>query len=201
MENISLETLELLEARLQRLEYTITGNAHPAPRTLPHASTITTRLERLEKQLQNLATKSSSVAELLRLQAHDPTLFSPSTTNSPPSSLSPSQLSALILSSAPLFSETTSRLTSLSDLPVPSTSSLASLITLQPRITKAARRQAEQQREIAELRARTASVLERWYEIGVLGVGEQWVGWQERLEKVERGVRRVEGVRAREDAL
>ena len=58
--------------------------------------------------------------------------------------------------------------------------------------------QAAQADEIAELRARSAVVVKRWMEVGVVGGGEVWGEWEGRVEGVERAVRRVEGVRGRD---
>lgn len=60
-------------------------------------------------------------------------------------------------------------------------------------------RQDEQAREISELRVRTARVLQRWYEVGVVGSGECWAEWEGRLEDVEREVRRREVIRERRE--
>jgi hypothetical protein len=60
-----------------------------------------------------------------------------------------------------------------------------------------ARTQEEQAREISELRVRTARVLQRWYEVGLVGSGECWAEWEGRLEDVEREVKREEVVRER----
>ena len=60
--------------------------------------------------------------------------------------------------------------------------------------------QDSQSKEIADLRLRTASVLQRWYEVGVLGRGECWTEWDERMMEVEKKIRREEGSRTREAA-
>lgn len=57
--------------------------------------------------------------------------------------------------------------------------------------------QDEQRREVAELRMRSARILQRWYEIGVVGGAECWGEWEGRLEGVEWGVRRGEVGRER----
>lgn len=59
-------------------------------------------------------------------------------------------------------------------------------------------KQDEQSREIAELRVRTAKVLQRYYEVSLLGGGEVWGEWEGRMERIEREVKRVEVVRGRE---
>jgi hypothetical protein len=105
---------------------------------------------------------------------------------------------SIILSYASLISETASRLTSLTDTPIPDASLSASLIALQPRMNQLAAKQDEQSREIAELRVRTAKVLQRYYEVSLLGGGEIWGEWEGRMDRVEREVKRVEVARGRE---
>ena len=51
---------------------------------------------------------------------------------------------------------------------------------------------------MAELRSRSARVIERWYELGVLGESECWAEWEGRVGEMEKGVRRVEGRMAKE---
>lgn len=58
--------------------------------------------------------------------------------------------------------------------------------------------QAQQEREIAELRARSAVLAERWMGVGIVGAGEVWGEWKGRIEGVEREVRRREAARERQ---
>lgn len=51
---------------------------------------------------------------------------------------------------------------------------------------------------MAELRARSAEVIQRWYELGVLGESECWSEWEGRVVGVEKWVCREEGLRAKE---
>lgn len=46
---------------------------------------------------------------------------------------------------------------------------------------------------MAELRTRSARVIQRWYEVGVLGGSECWSEWEGRVVEVEKRVRREEG--------
>ena len=62
---------------------------------------------------------------------------------------------------------------------------------------RVARGQEQQAHVISELRVRTARVLQRWYEVGLVGAGECWAEWEGRLEDVEREVKREEVVRER----
>lgn len=74
----------------------------------------------------------------------------------------------------------------------------AGLIELVPRMEKLSGVQSGQAREIAELRVRTAKVLQRFYEVSLLGGSEVWGEWEGRIESVERGVRRGEVAVGRE---
>jgi hypothetical protein len=105
---------------------------------------------------------------------------------------------AVVNSCATLFPTTASRLTALQDLPIPSAELSASLIALHPRLAKAELVQKAQAQEMADLRLRTAAVMQRWYEIGILGQGECWSEWEGRLMEVEKTTRREESARARE---
>lgn len=52
--------------------------------------------------------------------------------------------------------------------------------------------QESQAKEMAELRSRSASVIQRWYELGVLGGGQCWTEWEGRVADVEKVVRQEE---------
>lgn len=73
-----------------------------------------------------------------------------------------------------------------------------SLIALGPRILQARRRQQYQAEEVEALRSRSAALLQRWYEIGVLGSSECWSQWESRLMEIEKAVRRGERQAAQE---
>ncbi|OJD10958.1 hypothetical protein AJ78_08170 [Emergomyces pasteurianus Ep9510] len=211
------DTIELLESRLRRIEYLLTGEASwtGEPQRITTATGVggggekpaTTRLAELEHELKTLANKVPAVRDVLGLYSRFPDLFqsinnsssssSTATTATPsiPTTLSQQALTSIILSYASAFPETASRLTSLKDLPIPPASLSASLIELQPRLDRLAAVQEQQAAEVAELRARSALVAKRWVEVGVLGASEVWADWEGRIEKVERGVRRLEGRR------
>ncbi|KAL4764642.1 putative nuclear distribution protein RO10 [Aspergillus foveolatus] len=225
LETTASSTLYLLESRLNRLTYLLTGDTawtgtpNPPPKPSSYDETVSRRLQRLESELESLAGKVGVVRDVLGLYERFPDLFrSTSTTSLPtstteqrdtPETTQPSDpetepspplqiMLSIILSYASLISETASRLTSLTDTPIPDTSLSASLIALQPRMNQLAAKQDEQSREIAELRVRTAKVLQRYYEVSLLGGGEVWGEWEGRMERVEREVRRVEVARGRE---
>ena len=52
--------------------------------------------------------------------------------------------------------------------------------------------QRSQAQEMAELRAKSAVLMEKWYEVNVLGMGECWAEWEGRMEEAEKRVRRRE---------
>ena len=79
---------------------------------------------------------------------------------------------------------------------MPSAESSASLIALQPRLDQLSLRQDAQAYEVADLRSRSAAVIERWYELGVVGKSECWTEWEGRLVDVEKKTRRKELHRA-----
>ena len=127
-----------------------------------------------------------------------PDLFQPTNTAEVPTSLTPSELLAIISSCATSYPTTASRLTAIKDSPIPSAESSASLIALHPRLAQLELRQEFQRREMAELRLRTASAIQRWYELGVLAENECWSEWEGRLNAVESRVRRGETLRTQE---
>lgn len=191
------DTLAMLEARLQRLDFLLNGDNYQ----LPHPPTQDTgsaalRLRILERQLHSLSSTSPAVAAVLSLQEKHPHILHPtSNQDSPP----PAFLAALVLSHESLYTTTSARLSQLQDLSIPDPTTAAKLIDLQPRIEQARAKQAAQAREFAELRARSGRAVERWYEGGVLGMDGLWADWEERLRDAEILVRRKEAARKREE--
>jgi hypothetical protein len=106
-----------------------------------------------------------------------------------------------VLAYASAFPETASRLTSLQDLPIPPASASASLIELQPRLDRLARVQEQQAAELADLRARSALLMKRWVEVGIVGGGELWAEWEGSVERAEKAVRRMEARARRNEEL
>lgn len=131
--------------------------------------------------------------------ARYPDLFVPRTDDQPPSTLDIFAITSIVLAHAISFSEAISRLTSVKDLPIPPASVSAELIALQPRLDKLKEVQEAQVNEVAELRAGSARLLERWLDVGVVGQGEVWAEWEEKLRAVERGVRRIEVAREKDE--
>jgi uncharacterized coiled-coil protein SlyX len=97
----------------------------------------------------------------------------------------------MVTASASSYPSTASRLTSIRDVPIPPAELSAQLIDLQPRITKVEALQAAQNSDIAELRTRSAAVIQRWYTLDILQAGESWAELESRVEQVEQKVRRA----------
>ena len=131
--------------------------------------------------------------------AHYPDLFVPAAEGQAPSTLDTSTITSIVLAHAPSFSETVSRLTSVKDLQIPPASASAELIAMQPRLAKVRETQEAQVREVSELRLRSAMLVERWLEVGVVGQGEVWAEWEQRVRAAERGVRKIEVLRGKQE--
>ena len=223
----ALATLDDLQYRLQRLEYFISGSddAHEpltAAVSKGREHSITARLSKLEHTLHSMSERSLVIYELLKLrtcqdlidakvldmltitpmlaEAAHPTLFNTSASHpdTVPSTLSTDEIAAIVTAHAPFYPLTASRLISIHDISIPSSSLSTSLIALRPRRAKLERLQDAQAEEIAGLRARSAKAVQRWYELGVLDQGECWADWEGRMEECEKKVRRLEGVKRRE---
>jgi len=76
-------------------------------------------------------------------------------------------------------------------VPVPPAELSAQLISLQPRVAKVEALQVAQNAEIAELRERSAAVIQRWYTMDILRAGDSLAELEGRVEQVERDVRRA----------
>lgn len=108
-------------------------------------------------------------------------------------------VASLVISHAPLYHSTASRLTSLDDMPVPDASLSADLLSLLPRMKRIDDVQSKQECQVAELADRSAELLERWYNIGIVSMGECWSEWEARIVGSERALRQEQARRRRED--
>lgn len=196
------DTLALLEDRLRRVDYLFNGDtqARETADAPPTSASATARLRNLERTLQHLAARSPAAADVLSLQKAQPSLFNPTSSDSE-TTLPPSQLAALVLAHAQLYTTASSHLAQLQDTSIPDPCIATKLVDLQPRIEKARLKQEQQGTEFAELRGRSAQVVEKWYEVGVLGMGEQWAEWEERMRGVEIAVRRQEAAKKRDEEV
>jgi hypothetical protein len=196
-------SLDMLEARLQRINYALNGDGEieDASARTTQTSTAAHRLRNLERQMQLIATRSPAAGEVLKLQAQHPSIFEQAIGAEQTNTLPLAPQAALILAHAQLYSRVSGQLQSLQETNVPDPTSASKLRELQPRIEKAAARQQQQANELADLRSRSAAAVERWYESGVLGMAERWAEWEERMRDVEIVVRRLEAMKKREEEL
>lgn len=69
-ESIALETLDLLEARLRRIEFIVTGQTRLSSPKLPSKpeQTIRQRMHNLEHSLRSLASGSPVISDLLHFR-------------------------------------------------------------------------------------------------------------------------------------
>ncbi|KAK3641581.1 hypothetical protein LTR56_011182 [Elasticomyces elasticus] len=191
------DTLALLEDRLRRVNYVLNGDSETNEQQ--PTSSATARLRALERSLAQLRNQSPAVAEVLALQKARPAVFNPSAAETP--SIPANQLTALILAHSQLYTSVSGSLTQLQSTQLPDSAVLVKLVDLGPRMERVLARQEQQAREVSELRARSARVVEQWLEVGMLGMSERWAEWEERLKDVEVVVRRREGVRKREEGV
>ena len=131
--------------------------------------------------------------------ARNPDWFQPSTPGEAPSLLKDGELLAIVMAMADIYPTSLSRLTTISDTPVPPTEASMTLVNLHPRIDRLGTVQEEQIQEINRLRYRSATAVKRWYQNVVLGSGECWADWDERVDEVERRIRRMERARRTEE--
>lgn len=207
--DVALQTLQLLEWRLRRLEYVFNGGSQGQD-GMGSQQSVVKRLGKLEDNFARLTTKSPVIPEIMALrtnricvtswtmalannlkESRHPELFESAPAAKEDELDIPTQL-AMVLTEAPSFPTTASQLTQLNDLPLPPTQSFTNLIANLPRLAAIDERQIEQAREISELRKRNGLLLLKWHELFVLGQGRCWAEWDGKLKKAERKVRREE---------
>ncbi|KAJ4421047.1 hypothetical protein N0V82_003951 [Gnomoniopsis sp. IMI 355080] len=195
LDKTTLTTISLLEARLLRIEQLLYGtNSDPTP----HLSTDSAldSMAHLERRFANLVSRFRVYADILKLYRTHPSFFVPDPAQ-PPSQLDTPALRSTVLSFASSFPSTVSALTAVvHDTPIPDPALSAELSSLLPKMKGIEVTQLAQEAEIAELRARSEELVARWYEERIVRYGEFVAGVEGRVERVERGVRRV--ARARE---
>ncbi|KAK4186352.1 hypothetical protein QBC35DRAFT_387495 [Podospora australis] len=204
LDTTTLATIELLEARLRRIEHILHGPSTPPIQ--PPAEPATTSLAELDHRFNLLLRHFRVYAEILKIYKYQPSFFQPPSSNpnnpsanTPPTELSPEAIRATVLSYASQFPSTASALTAATtDTPIPDAKLSAELASLVPRMKGIEATQLAQEAEIAELRARSEQAVKAWYEGGVLRYGRFVADQEGRLEKVERGLRRIEKLRETE---
>ncbi|KAJ4367810.1 hypothetical protein N0V86_009646 [Didymella sp. IMI 355093] len=156
-----LLTYSLLESRLARLEYLLSG---AAPQSSGHQQTIPERIHSIEQSLSQLGGRTSlldNVNELLT--KHKDVLTSATSTSAAGDAtpLSATQKSHIVIDRATSLSTVASQLSSLHDSTIPGTDGFVKLAALRPRIAEAEQRQLQQALKIAELRRRSGLVVQR----------------------------------------
>ncbi|OTA97580.1 hypothetical protein M434DRAFT_391769 [Hypoxylon sp. CO27-5] len=190
LDNTTLSTISLLEARLLRLENLLYGHTVQQPKVPAIRS-----MQELEHRFGILLQRMRVYAELLKLYKSQPTLFQPPPPSEPPSELPIDALRSIVLAAASSYPATASALTAISDTPVPDPADTAALAALLPRMKGIEATQLAQAAEIAELRARSEAVVRRWYERDVMAYSSFIAAVEGRVEGAERTVRRVERAR------
>ncbi|PUU78847.1 hypothetical protein B9Z19DRAFT_1083131 [Tuber borchii] len=196
LDKVAEETVHSLETRLRRIEFVLSGTSEDpisdlfALRTAGRENSVHARLAALEHDLAKLCRKSTTVKEMIDLYKNYPEIFKNAQTHpyatSSPSTLTPSERLSTVLTAASSIHATSSQLTSIRDTPIPDPNASTDLIALIPRINRAEVVQQTQAREIAELRRRSAALLERWYLLGIEGVNECFAEWDERTLEVDK---------------
>ncbi|CUS07379.1 unnamed protein product [Tuber aestivum] len=198
LDKVAEETVRSLETRLRRIEFVLSGTSEDpvsdlfALRNAGRENSVHARLAALEHDLAKLCRKSTTVKEMIDLHKNCPEIFKAAqthphaTSSSSSSTLTPCEKLSTALTAAPSIHATSSQLTSIRDTPIPDPNVSADLIALLPRINRTEIMQQTQAREIAELRRRSAALLERWYLLGVEGVNECFAEWDERTLEVDK---------------
>jgi len=195
LDKVAEETVHSLETRLRRIEFVLSGTSEDpvsdlfALRTAGRENSVHARLAALERDLAKLCRKSTTVKEMIDLYKNYPEIFKNAQTHhatSSSSTLTPSERLSTVLTAASSIHATSSQLTSIRDTPIPDPNVSTDLIALFPRINRAEVVQQTQAREIAELRRRSAALLERWYLLGIEGVNECFAEWDERTLEVDK---------------
>jgi len=181
----ALSTLHSLEARLRRIEFLLAGTSEDPASELEavHSSgieqqSVSSRFHALERDLKKLTAKSRTVKEILHLHSQYPDIFRTShpVAVGPPSTLTAEEKTLTVLSNATEYHMSSSQFTAIKDTPIPDPVVSVSLVDLLPRLQRAEVVQDVQAKKIAELRSRSANVLEQWFLVGVEGVNECFCG-------------------------
>ncbi|RKF60212.1 putative nuclear distribution protein ro10 [Erysiphe neolycopersici] len=193
----ALETIDLLQGRLERIEYILFGDVDVAF-DVSNGPSISERLLAVENRLQQVVLESKPLKELHKLYSNHPNLFRTPYSESVPTSTDITTMLSVINASASLYSETASRLSSMNDIPIPSSELSAQLIALQPQIAKIEAIQANQVREVRGLLERSAAIIEKWYLTNILEYGEIWASIDKRMSQIEQKIRQAKHAKQRD---
>ncbi|ETN40952.1 uncharacterized protein HMPREF1541_05232 [Cyphellophora europaea CBS 101466] len=204
--NSTHASLDLLEVRLRRLEYLLSGSSSldgvPDSVTKPASGddAVLGRLRTLQAGLDRLRKNDGVAGEMVRdvetLYSHYPELKN-SSASIPIEDVSTQ--ASIVLANASLYPETASRLSSLQTLPIPPVETSSKLAGLSGDIDKCQHEQDNLDVTVQDLRQRSARCLEWWIKIGVVGMGDLWEEWEDRMVELERQVTRHERKRQDEE--
>lgn len=204
----ALSTLSLLNLRLSRLEFLLTGSSpsqdadlqpppyqassDPRKSVLSQIETLSARLDVL-KGLDGLPGSLVRMVDTLRREY--PEIFNLSSVSLTSEGANTKDLSRHadeVLAHATLYTSTSSRLQTLQTLRIPSATHTANLIEQGPRVRVLAERQDKLDAQVDDLKERSVKAVTWWRENEIDGMNELWDDWQERVKACERTIRREE---------
>lgn len=204
----ALSTLSLLNLRLSRLEFLLTGSSSsqdadsqpPTRQGAPHArQSVLSQIHTLSNRLDNIKRLDGLPGSLVRmvdtLRREYPEIFnlpSNASTSEPTSTKVLSRHADEVLAHATLYTSTSSRLQTLETLRIPPAAHTANLIQQGPRAKALAARQEKLDAEVDELKERSVKAVTWWQENEIDGMNELWDDWQDRIKACERTIRREE---------
>ncbi|RMZ78975.1 hypothetical protein DV737_g3616, partial [Chaetothyriales sp. CBS 132003] len=193
-------SLALLQTRLRRLEFLLTGHSEVEgvravagkwPKSA--ASSVHARLSALERELDRLRRMPGAAGDLIRdIESLHASVPDAAGTHPTIAGDDLATKASLVLSHATLYPETASRLSSLQTLPVPAAEQSAQLSALRGQIQTRQHVQDSLELDIQDLQHRSARCLEWWIKVGVAGMGDVWDDWQDRIADIEGYLTRLE---------
>lgn len=87
------------------------------------------------------------------------------------------------------------------DMPIPSAQNSRRILSTLPQLRRLEALQESQMQQISQLKERTALVLQRWYATDMIRAGEYWVDVDERVNIVERQLRRAAALKEQAEAV
>ncbi|PHH77139.1 hypothetical protein CDD80_907 [Ophiocordyceps camponoti-rufipedis] len=190
LDQTTLSTIELLEARLLRIEHIICGPSASPPLVRPES--VTRRIADLERRFSSMLSRIRVYADLLKIYKLLPDFFHAPAPSEPPTQLSAAAIRSIVLSSASAYPATLSSLTAVKDSPVPDPSNSAALISAAGRVKAIRAMQLAQAAEMAQLRRRSEALVRLWYEGSLLPCSQFMADVDGRVRVLERHVRRIE---------
>ncbi|KAF3065997.1 hypothetical protein CFAM422_009387 [Trichoderma lentiforme] len=194
LDKTTLATISLLESRLLRIEHLLYGTtASPFSSQTQHDAALT-KMDGLERRFSRMISQIRVYAELLKIYKSNPDLFHAPPPSQPPSQLDSEAVQSIVLSAASSFPATLSALTAVKDIPIPESSTSASLISLTQRMKAIEATQVAQAAEISALRSRSEALVRSWYENGAVVNSQVLAHTEGKIQRVEREVKRRERI-------